>query len=70
MKSTKLMLAVIASLLTTWTSMSLIGYAISELSLRECYTHGGTLILMLLFGWIPAVIIACDLDKQIKDNWL
>jgi hypothetical protein len=64
MKSTKIMLAIIASLLTTWTSMSLIGYALSELSLRECYTHNATLMLMLLFGWIPAVIIACDLDKH------
>jgi hypothetical protein len=68
MKSTKIMLAIIASLLTTWTSMSLIGYALSELSLHECYTHGGTLMLMLLFGWIPAVIIACDLDKQLKHD--
>jgi hypothetical protein len=66
MKSTKIMLAIIASLLTTWTSMSLIGYALSELSLHECYTHGGTLMLMLLFGWIPAVIIACDLDKHLN----
>ena len=68
MKTTKIILAVIASLLTTWTSMSLIGYALSELSLHECYTHGGTLMLMLLFGWIPAVIIACDLDKQLKHD--
>jgi hypothetical protein len=68
MKSTKFMLAIIASLLTTWTSISLIGYALSELSLRECYTHGGTLILMLLFGWIPAVIIACDLDEYFNRN--
>ena len=66
MKSTKIMLAIIACLLTTWTSMSLIGYALSELSLRECYTHGGTLMLMLIFGWIPAVIIACDYDKHLN----
>jgi hypothetical protein len=68
MKSTKIMLAIIASLLTTWTSMSLIGYALSELSLHECYTHGATLMLMMIFGWIPAVIIACDLDKQLKHD--
>ena len=68
MKSTKIMLAVIACLLTTWTSMSLIGWMVSELSLRECYTHGATLMLMLIFGWIPAVIIACDLDAHLKQN--
>ena len=47
--------------------MSLIGWMLSELSLRECYTHGGTLMLMLIFGWIPSVIIADDLSKHLKD---
>jgi hypothetical protein len=66
MKSTKIMLAIIACLLTTWTSMSLIGWMLSDASLRECYTHGATLMLMLIFGWIPAVIIACDYDKHLN----
>ena len=68
MKSTKIMLAIIATLLTTWTSMSLIGWTLSDMSLRECYTHGATLLLMLIFGWIPSVIIACDLDKHFNSN--
>jgi len=68
MKSTKIMLAAIATLITTWTSMSLIGYAISELSLRECYTNYGVLTCMFIFGWIPAVIIACDLDTHLNNN--
>ena len=66
MKDTKIMLAVIATLISTWTLMSLIGWALSDASLRECYTHGGTLMLMLIFGWIPAVIIACDYDKHLN----
>lgn len=70
MKSTKTMLAVIFTAIGTWTLMSLIGYFLSDLSLRECYTHGGTLMLMLIFGWIPSVIVAYDLNKQTKDNWL
>jgi hypothetical protein len=68
MKSTKIMLAIIACLLTTWTSMSLIGWALSDMPLHECYTDGATLMLMLIFGWIPAVIIACDLDKHFNSN--
>ena len=67
MKSTKIMLAIIACLLTTWTSMSLIGWALSDMPLQECYTHGATLMLMIIFGWIPAVIIGYDLEKQIKE---
>lgn len=68
MKSTKIMLAVIACFLTTWTSMSLIGWMLSELSLRECYTDDGILICMILFGWIPALIIGMDLDAHLKQN--
>jgi hypothetical protein len=68
MKSTKIMLAAIATLITTWTSMSLIGWMLSELSLRECYTNYGVLTCMFIFGWIPAVIIACDLDTHLKQN--
>ena len=67
MKSTKIMLAVIASLLTTWTSMSLIGWALSDMSLRECYTHNVTIMVMTIFGWVPAIIIASDLDKRFED---
>ena len=58
----------IATLLTTWTCMSLIGYALLELSLRECYTHNTTVMLMFILGWIPSVIIAYDLDKQLNNN--
>ena len=68
MKSTKIMLAVIATLIATWTTFSLIGYFLSDLSLRDCFTHGGTLMLMLVFGWIPAVILASDLNDTLKEN--
>lgn len=68
MKSTKIMLAVIASLIGTWTTFSLIGWMLSDASLRECYTDGGTLMLMLIFGWIPAFIIGADLEEQLKNS--
>jgi hypothetical protein len=66
MKATKLMLAAIASFITTWSSISLIGYALSDMSLRECFINNGTIMFMLLFGWIPAFIITCDLDTKLK----
>jgi hypothetical protein len=66
MRDTKIMLAIIATLLSTWTFISLIGYLLSDTSLRECYTHGGTLMLMLTFGWIPSVIVANDLIKKLN----
>jgi uncharacterized membrane protein YqjE len=66
MKDTKIMLAVIFTAIGTWTLMSLIGWALSDASLRECYTHGATLMLMLIFGWIPSAIVACDLYKKLN----
>ena len=65
MKSTKIMLAVIATFLTTWFVMGSIGWALSDLSLKDCLTHGGTLMLLLIFGWVPSVIVAYDLDAKL-----
>lgn len=67
MKSTKIMLAVIATLIATWTIVSLIGYVLSDLSLRDCYTNFGTIMFMLIFGWIPSVIIGCDLEDKLNN---
>ena len=67
MKTTKIMLAIIASLISTWTLVSLIGYALSDLSLRDCYTHGATIMIMMIFGWIPSVIVAGDLDVKLSE---
>jgi len=60
MKSTKLMLAVIATILITWCVMGLIGYLISDLSFKECLTNDGTLYVMLILGWVPAIFVASD----------
>ena len=68
MKSTKLMLAVIATFLITWCVMGLIGYLLSDLSLRDCLTHGGTLMLLMVIGWIPSVIVAYDYNDHLNSN--
>ena len=67
MKSTKIMLAVIATILLTWCVMGLIVYLLSDLSYRDCMTHGGTLMFLLLFGWVPALIVGADLDEKINN---
>ena len=67
MKTTKLMLAAIATTLITWCVMGLIGYLLSDLSYRDCMVDSITLFLMLIIGWIPAIIVGSDLDKQLKE---
>ena len=66
MKQSKIMLAFIATILITWCVIGSIGWMISDLSYKECMTHSGTFLLMLLFGWIPASIVAYDLDKTLE----
>ena len=65
MKSTKIMLAVIATFLITWCVMGLIGYLLSDLSYKECMTHGGTFLCMMIFGWAPAIVIGQDLHDKL-----
>jgi hypothetical protein len=66
MKQTKLMLAVIATFLSTWCVMGLIGYLLSDLSFRDCMTHGATLMLLMIIGWIPASIVGYDVNEQLN----
>ena len=66
MKSTKIMLAVVATTFITWCVMGLIGYLLSDLSYRDCMTNGGTFFFMLVFGWIPSIIVGADLDKTLE----
>jgi hypothetical protein len=64
MKSTKLMLAVIATFLSTWCVLGLIGWCLSDLSFRDCLTHGGTLMVLMLVGWIPAIVVGNDVNDH------
>ena len=61
------MLAVLATLLITWCVIGLIGWMLSDLSYRDCMTNGGTLLLMLFLGWIPAIIVGADINEQLKN---
>jgi len=62
------MLAFIATLLLTWMSISFIGWTLSDATFKACTTHGGTLLIMLLVGWIPSVIVIMDLDEYFNNN--
>jgi hypothetical protein len=65
MKSTKIMLAIIATLLLTWCVIGSIGWMLSDLSYKESMTNSGTIFFMLIFGWIPCIIIGADLDENL-----
>jgi hypothetical protein len=59
------MLAIIATLLLTWCVIGSIGWMLSDLSYKDCMTNSGTIMFMLIFGWIPAIIVGADLDENL-----
>jgi hypothetical protein len=61
MKNTKIMLAAIATFLLTWLFLGTIGYLLSDCYFEYCMTHPATLMIMLVFGWIPSVVVVDDL---------
>jgi hypothetical protein len=64
MKSTKIMLAVIATLTLTAMFFGLIGYMLSDLTYKQCMQHGALWFAMLIVGWVPAVIVGIDLEEH------
>jgi membrane-bound acyltransferase YfiQ involved in biofilm formation len=65
MKSTKIMVAVIASFITTWLLIATFAYLLSSATdFKSCVTNNGTTMFMLIFGWIPSFIVGYDLDKK------
>lgn len=67
MKNTKILLAVIGTLILTWLLFGLIGYLLSDnVTFKACMIHPGTGFCMVLAGWIPAVIVGSDLDDTLK----
>jgi hypothetical protein len=66
MKSTKIMLAVLATLLIVWCTIGLIGWMLSDLSYKDCMTNPATIMIMFIIGWIPAIIVGADLDEHLN----
>ena len=65
MKSTKIMLAVIASLIITWLTLGLIFYILSDMTYKESISNTGIGFTMLFIGWVPALIVGADLDQTL-----
>ena len=68
MKSTKIMLAAIATFLTTWIVLGLIGWCVSDLSFKDCMTNGGTLMFLMIVGWIPSIIVGNDVNDYLNSK--
>lgn len=66
MKATRIMLAFIGTLIVTWLSVSLLFYLCSgDITFRQACTHGGIGFIMLIFGWIPSLVVCMDLEEKL-----
>lgn len=66
MKSTKIMLVVLSTFIVTCFLVGLIIYLLSNLSYKESINNSGTFFIMLIIGWIPSVIVACDYNEYLN----
>lgn len=67
MKGTLMMLTFLGTLLATWLSLSLFAYLLSDnASFREVASSPGIAVFMLIFGWVPSIIVCVDVDEKLS----
>jgi len=65
MKRKKVIIACIVTLLLTWLSITTIAYMLSSVTdFTTCATNHGTMMFMLIIGWMPALIVCCELYER------
>lgn len=64
MRNTKTLLATVGTFIITYLFLSTIVYLMSELTFKESSTSMVTAIIAMIFGWIPSVFVAIDLEDQ------
>lgn len=65
MKATKIMLAMLATLVITWLTIGLLFYVLSNMTYKESISNAGIGYMMLFIGWVPALIVGADLEQTL-----
>jgi hypothetical protein len=66
MKRSIIMLAYIITLILTWMFVGGIVYCTTDIpTYKECLISGGVGLLMLIIGWIPAVVVGFDISDYL-----
>ena len=64
-----MMLTFLGTLLATWLSLSLLAYLFSDnANFREVTGSPVIAAFMLMFGWIPSLILCVDVDKRLTTS--
>jgi hypothetical protein len=66
MKATKIMIGFLATMILTWLALATLVYLCKETgTFRQAATEGGLGMFMLVFGWIPSLIVSLDLEEKL-----
>jgi hypothetical protein len=65
MKSTIVMLAVIATFIITWLLLSLLPYLLTDDTYKQACIEKPLLVCIFVLGWIPSLVIGIDLDERL-----
>ena len=66
MKNTKLMVMVVLTFIITWVLLGTLSFLLSDSSLRDCLTENGLIFFLIMFGWIPSVIVGYDYHEKLN----
>jgi hypothetical protein len=67
MKKTKVMLAIIATfIITLFTVNTIVWYLQDTATFKQSFSHGATIGIMLIVGWIPAIIVGYEVNYKLE----
>ena len=65
MKTTKIMLVFLGTLLLTWLTVGFVVWIFAnQLGYKECLVDGSTIVTMIMLGWIPSVVVSLDYEER------
>lgn len=65
MKNTKIMLAAVGTFVITWLLLGLaFMLLLGNIGYRESLTDTFVVFIMIIFGWVPSVIVGTDMDAS------
>jgi len=65
MKNTKIMVTTLLTFILTWVLLGTLCFLLSDSSFRDSLTQDGLIFFLIMFGWIPSVIVGCDLNEKL-----
>ena len=67
MKHTKIMLATVATfILTVIFINTIVWYLEDTWTFKECFAHGATIGISVIFGWLPATFVGRDIYEKLN----